>query len=274
MRALALALLLALATAAQARVIAVGGAVTEIVFALGAGERLVATDSTSTWPDAARALPKVGYMRSLSAEGVLSLRPEQVLVTADAGPPAALAQLRAAGVKVTTLDATHTIEGLRRNVRAVAATLGVPERGEALDRRIADAWRETQSAVSATPGKPRVLFVLAHGGRAQTMVSGTGTAADAMIGLAGGVNPLGGVKGYKPLTAEGALGAAPDVILVTREGLEAFGGARELLAHPGLALTPAGKAGRVVSFDALYLLGFGPRTPEAVRELAGALHGR
>jgi iron complex transport system substrate-binding protein len=274
MRALLLALLLGAATIAQARVVAVGGAVTEIVFALGAGDRLVATDSTSTYPESAKALPKVGYMRSLSAEGVLSMRPDQVLVTAEAGPPAALAQLRAAGVKVTTLDASHSIEGLRRNVRTVAAALGVSERGEALERRIADAWRETQAAVAAAPGKPRVLFVLAHGGRTQTMVSGTGTAADAMITLAGGVNPLAGVQGYKPLTAEGALGAAPDVILVTREGLDAFGGGRELLAHPGLALTPAGKAGRVVSFDALFLLGFGPRLPQAVRELAGAIHGR
>jgi iron complex transport system substrate-binding protein len=274
MRALVLALLVTLAAAAQARVVTVGGAVTEIVFALGAGDRLVATDSTSTYPEVARTLPKVGYMRSLSAEGVLSLRPGQVLVTADAGPPAAIAQLRAAGVKVTTLDAAHSIEGLRRNVRTVADALGVPERGAALDQRIADAWRETQSAVAATAGRPRVLFVLAHGGRAQTMVSGTGTAADAMIALAGGVNPLAAVKGYKPLTAEGALGAAPDVILVTREGLESFGGTRALLAHPGLALTPAGKAGRVVSFDALYLLGFGPRTPEAVRALADAIHGR
>jgi iron complex transport system substrate-binding protein len=274
MRAVALALLLAAAGVAHARVVTVGGAATEIVFALGAGDRLVATDSTSVWPEAAKALPKVGYMRSLSAEGVLSLRPEQVLVTADTGPAAAIAQLRAAGAKVTTLDAAHSIEGLRRNVRTVADALGVPERGAALDQRIADAWRDTQSAVAATAGRPRVLFVLAHGGRAQTMVSGTGTAADAMISLAGGTNPLAGVKGYKPLTAEGALGAAPDVILVTREGLESFGGARALLAHPGLALTPAGKAGRVVSFDALYLLGFGPRTPEAVRALADAIHGR
>jgi iron complex transport system substrate-binding protein len=105
------------------------------------------------------------------------------------------------------------------------------------------------------------------------MVSGEGTAADAMIRLAGGVNALSGVSGYKPLTAEAVVAAAPEVILITREGMEAVGGGKQLFRRPGLALTPAGKAKRVVALDALYLIGFGPRLPQAVRDLAGGLHG-
>jgi iron complex transport system substrate-binding protein len=94
-----------------------------------------------------------------------------------------------------------------------------------------------------------------------------------MIRYAGATNVFSGFTGYKPFTAEAAIGAAPDVVLITTEGLETIGGAEKLWARPGLALTPAGAAKRVVAFDALYLLGFGPRLPDAVRDLARQLHG-
>lgn len=103
-------------------------------------------------------------------------------------------------------------------------------------------------------------------------VSGTGTSADAIIALAGGKNAVQGYESYKPLTAEGAVEAAPDVILVTTRGLASSGGVEGLLKQPGLELTPAGQAGRVVAMDDLYLLGFGPRLGEAVRDLCGQLH--
>jgi iron complex transport system substrate-binding protein len=227
----------------------------------------VAADSTSTFPEGASKLPRVGYMRSLSTEGVMALRPQVVLASADAGPPAALAQLTTAGVKVARLSAEHSPEGLRANVKAVAAALQLPDRGAQLAARIAAEWSATTGILDQLPGRPRVLFVLAHTGTG-AMVSGDGTAADAMIRLARATNAATGFSGYKPLTAEAAIGAAPEVILVTREGLEQIGGVDALLARPGLALTPAGKARRVVALDALYLLGFGPRLPEAVRDLA------
>ena len=89
-----------------------------------------------------------------------------------------------------------------------------------------------------------------------------------MIRLAGGTNAASGFDGYKPLTAEAAVAAAPQVILVTTSGLESVGGTDGLLDLPGLALTPAGKARRVVAMDDLYLLGFGPRVADAVAALA------
>lgn len=259
--------------APPARVVSVGGAVTEIVYALGAGERLVATDSTSTWPEAARALPRVGYMRSLATEGVLAMRPDAVLLTSEAGPPATIAQLKMTRVPLTSLRADHSLDSLRASVKTVAAALEAPDRGAALDAKIVAEWEATQRSLTQYARQPRVLFLLAHTSNA-AMVSGRGTAADAMIGLARATNAVTGFSGYKPLTAEAAIAAAPDVILVTSEGLEAVGGIDALLAKPGLALTPAGKAKRVVALDALYLLGFGPRLPQAVRDLAGALHDK
>jgi iron complex transport system substrate-binding protein len=254
------------------RVVSVGGGLTEIVYALGAGDRLVAVDSTSTWPAAAAALPRVGYMRQLSAEGVLSMRPDVVLTVPDAGPPAALAQLRAAGVRVERLPADLSFEALRLRIRHAAGALGEEAAAARLDARLRAEWSDTQARVAAFRSAPRVLFVLAHGGSSSALVSGEGTAADAMIRLAGGRNAIAGFTGYKPLTAEAGASAAPEVLLLTAESAAALGGAEKLLQHPGLALTPAARSRRVVSLDALYLLGFGPRLPAAVRDLADRIH--
>jgi iron complex transport system substrate-binding protein len=257
--------------AAPVRVVAVGGAVTEIVYALGAQDRLVAVDTTSTFPKAATKLPSVGYQRALSAEGVLAMAPQAVIGVVEAGPASALAQIRAAGVPLTIVPSEHTLESLRARVRAVADTLGIPEKGEALDRRIVAEWQESAHEVASYHTSPRVLFLLTHAGNS-AMVAGEGTAADAMIRLAGGTNAAAGVKGYNPLTAEAVVIAKPNVVLITREGLDTIGGTDAVWTKPGMALTPAAANRRVVAIDALYLLGFGPRTPQAVRELAMQLH--
>jgi iron complex transport system substrate-binding protein len=251
--------------APPARVVAVGGAVTEMVYALGAGTALVGADSTSVHPSEAARLPRVGYMRQLSAEGVLSLRPALVLATAEAGPPAVLEQIRGAGVRLERLHVRHSPDAVRENIRTIAAALGRDAAGDALLQRFDADWRTTRRRVAAMPARPRVLFVMAHGGA--PMVGGRDTAADAMLELAGAVNAASGITGYKPLTAEAALAAAPDVILVTDQALET-GGIDALLQRPGLALTPAGRAKRVATMDAVLLLGFGPRLPQAVDELA------
>lgn len=252
------------------RVVSVGGAITEIVWALGASDTLVGVDTTSTWPAAAQALPKVGYPRMLSAEGLLSLAPSLVLATAEAGPPNTLSQLRQAGVKLLTTSSGHGFDNLLTNVGQVAGALGRAEAGAALQDRLRLEWAATRATIQKSARPPRVLFVFSHAAN-NVQVAGADTAADAMIRLAGGVNAMSGFAGYRPLTAEAVVSAAPEVILATREGLGAVGGADALLRRPGLALTPAARSQRVLGFETLYLLGFGPRLPQAVRELASGL---
>jgi iron complex transport system substrate-binding protein len=262
---------LAAAGSGPQRVVCVGGALTEIVYALGAGERLVGVDTTSVFPPAAQALPQVGYQRQLSAEGILARKPDLVIATADAGPPAVLRQLREAGVRVQSVPVGYTPQALQDKVRRVAAALDMARAGEALQARLDAAWRELNARAVAAAARPRVLFVLAHAGPT-ILIAGKDTAADAMITLAGGVNALAATQGYKPLSPEAVIAAAPDVILITGEGLEAVGGAARLLDRPGLANTPAARNRRVVAMSALYLLGFGPRAPQAVAELTRALY--
>lgn len=252
------------------RVIAVGGVITEFVYALGAGDRLVAVDTTSTYPDAAKKLPQVGYQRALSAEGVLAQNPALIIATDAAGPPAAIAQLKASGVAIKIIPHPFTLMGARNMLRSVAEALGSSAAGSALEATFMEQWRRTEQQLKTYSGQPRVLFVLAHAG-GNVQVAGADTAPDAMIRLARGVNAMQGFAGYKPLTAEAVLAAAPQVILISTEGLRSAGGAQALWQKPGLALTPAAAQHRLVAMDSLYLLGFGPRLPQAVSELARAL---
>lgn len=259
------------------RVLPLGGSVTEIVYALGEEGRLVGRDTTSLWPPEAGKLPDVGYVRALSPEGVLSVAPDLILAEEGAGPPEAVAVLRAAGVPYLSIADGYDAQGVLNKVDAVAGALRVPDRGRALHDRLA-ADLAAASARSAAVGTPKkVLFVLSlQGGR--VMAGGSGTAADGIIRLAGAVNAMPLVQGYKPLTDEAVIAAAPDVILMMRRGdaasdAAANGGNTEeaaraaALAVPALAQTPAGRAGTLLMMDGLKLLGFGPRTGAAAIEL-------
>lgn len=268
---LAMAAPLAFAAGSERRIVSIGGAVTETIYALGAASSLVGVDTTSLYPSAARMLPSVGYARQLSAEGVLSLAPSLVIASDEAGPAAVLRQLEAAKVPVQVLAAEDNLAGVVQRTRKLATLLDRDDAGRTL---VTQLQREAQAAgdkIATYPGKPpRVLFILAHS-MSQLRVAGQKTAADAMLALAGATNALNGFDGYKPLNPEAAIAAAPDVLLVTDQGLAAAGGIDGLLRAPGLASTPAGRARRVASLDALWLLGFGPRLPSAMLALADGL---
>ncbi len=252
------------------RLITVGGGITEVVYALGAEGQLVGTDTTSLYPVAALATPKVGYMRQLSAEGLLSLRPDAVIAGSDAGPPVVLEQLRSAGVRVELVVSDHSWEEVGRKVAAVGRAAGREAAAGELQARLDARWQAVTARVRAARGTgPRVLFVLSHSG--SPTVSGEQTAADAMIRFAGARNALGGFKGYRPMTAEAMAAAAPEVILATTQGIEAIGGEAKFWQRPELALTPAYQRrhlpGTLMHLDALELLGFGPRLPDVVERL-------
>ncbi len=260
------------AAAAQAdRVVSIGGDVTEIVYALGQGSRLTGVDQTSMYPKETSALPQVGYMRNLSAEGILSLKPTLVLAAAQAGPPAVLDQLKDAKVKLVLIPGDESIAGVLTKVDAVAAALGVPEKAAPLKASIEKRVAAVDAALKSVTTKTKTMFLLAQG-PGGAMAAGTGTAADSIIGLARGSNVAGAFEGYKPLTAESAVALAPEVIIVAEHAVAMLGGLDKLKARPEIAITPAGRNKRIVVMDALLLLGFGPRTPDAIAALARVLH--
>lgn len=253
------------------RVITLGGPVTEIVFALGAGERIIATDTSSLYPNAVNKLPKIGYQRQLTAEGILSLKPTLVIGTTEAGPPTTIAQLRAAGVPVLILPVEYTPEGTKAKINAIARVFRKEDKAAELNAGIDRDLAKAKALFSRFKSQPKVMFVYARGPQG-AQIGGTDTAADAMIKLAGGVNAFSNAQGYKPLTPEAAVSAAPDVILMMTAGLQSVGGVDGLLKLPGIAQTPAGKNRAVIHMEDLYLLGFGPRLGRAVQDLTTQLH--
>lgn len=255
------------------RIVSVGGALTEIIYALEAQGELVGVDTTSLYPAVAQQLPQVGYARTLSAEGVLSLAPTQLIATEEAGPQAVLRQVRDAGVPVAVLSANNKFEGLLARVQQVGQITGRPDPAARLAQTLLQQWGGALGKVGQRSHAPvRVLFILAHAPN-QVMVGGRETGADAMLAYAGAVNVMGGqggFSGYKPLTPEAVIAARPDLVLVTDQGLKASGGVDGILKLPGLAQTPAGRKHRIVSLEAMLLLGFGPRMPKALSELDAA----
>lgn len=268
--ALAALLLLAAAAGAQAaeRIVSIGGAVTEIVYALGAEGRLVAVDSTSTWPPEAGKLPNVGYMRRLSAEPIVGMAPDMVIAVEGSGPDSALAQLREAGVRVETVPEAYDAAGVAAKVERVAALLGRQAEGAKLAETVRSRMAAVERQVAATTERPRVLFLMSAS-RGAPMAAGRHTAADAVIRLAGGVNVVDGYDGYKALSPEATVAAAPDFVLAMSETVESMGGTDKILALPELSAKPRTQ---VVAMPGQLLLGFGPRTPDAVQALADALH--
>lgn len=251
------------------RVISIDGSITEIIYALDMAGHLVGVDTTSRYPADARELPKVGYMRQLSAEGILSLNPSLIIATAEAGPPEVLQQLQHAGLAVHVIDNASSINGVFDKIRAVAKILNVQVRGETLVTKLkVNTDRIASNLLEKTwPEPPKVMFLLAAGNHG-VMLAGKNTQADAMITLMGGTNVVTQFKSYKPLTPEGALQTLPDVIIIAdTQGntsvLESF----ELLKH-----TPAAKNNRIVKADSMLLLSFGPRIDKAMSTMAPAFY--
>jgi iron complex transport system substrate-binding protein len=253
------------------QIVSVGGSVTEILYALGLESRVIAVDSTSLFPPRALAEKKnVGYMRQLSAEGVLGLTPSLVLAADGSGPKETIAVLQSAAVPFVRIPDRFTGESIVEKIKLISAATGTATRGECL--------AETVAADLAALGKLRarisepvkVLFVLSFIND-RPMVAGRNTAADGIIRLAGAVNASAAFEGYKTINDEAIIAAKPDAILAMERRQFALI-PDQVFAHPAFKLTPAAARKRLISMEGLYLLGFGPRTARAARDLAVALY--
>ncbi|MGB1581336.1 MAG: heme/hemin ABC transporter substrate-binding protein [Nevskiales bacterium] len=259
------------------RIVSLGSSITETVYALGEANRLIAVDSTSQFPPAARALPDVGYLRTLAAEGILSLEPDLILASHEAGPPQVLAQLRNAGVRVEVLQTGPTAEHALIAMEQLGQILGKAESSKKLAQSNRQKLQQLAARYQGQEARPRVLFILGGHG-AQPIIGGGDTKANTMIELALGQNAAisedSSFTSYRPSNPEALLGMAPDVIVAASHGIETIGGVDRLLKDSNLGLTPAGRSGRVIVMDSALLLGMGPRMADAATELAEKIHAR
>lgn len=251
-------------------IVSIGGSLTEIIYALGEEGRLIARDTTSTFPESAKELPNVGYIRALSPEGVLSVDPKMVIALEGAGPPEAVSVLKSADVPFISIPEVYSRSGIVGKILAVGKALNATDAAKQLAEKVDAELAKAEEKSAKVKSKKSVMFVLSlRGGK--VLAAGSDTSADAIIRMAGGVNAVTGYSGYKPLTDEAVLTAAPDVILMmNRKGHSADNS--KLEAHAALGATPAVMNSKVIRMNGLYLLGFGPRTADAIRELSDKLY--
>jgi len=253
------------------RIASIGGSITEIVYALGEDGRLVARDSTSNYPEAAAKLPDVGYMRALSPEGVLSVNPTGILALQGSGPKEAVDVLKKSSVSFIEVPDHYNHQGILEKIRVVGKALGVDAKAQKLAAETGAKLTAAEKQTAAIKERKRVLFVLSTQG-GKILAAGSDTAADGIIRLAGAVNAVEGFSGYKGMTDEAIVSARPDVILTMKGGGPPIS-EEELFANPAVASTPAGTNRKMISMWGGYLLGFGPRTAEAIHDLAVSLYG-
>ena len=246
-----------------------GGSLTEILYLIGAEKQIVAVDVTSNYPPKARALPSIGYVRNLSAEGILSLDPTLVLGEDDMGPPKVWTQLDAMGVPIVIVPERHTTQGIIDKIRYIGNIIDQPESANRLiEQRILPRVAELQRLASDRRlAAKKILFVLSLQS-GSPLVGGLETSANGVINMTGGRNAMTDVTGWKPASSESIIAAAPDFIVISRRGLGAFGELEDLRQHPALRLTPAALSGNIVVMDGMQMLGFGPRTLDAAVSLS------
>ena len=259
----------------SSRIAVAGGSLTEILYYLGEEGRIVAVDSTSNFPPEATAYPSVGYVRALSAEGLLSLDPTLVLGEDDMGPPEVLEMVASAGVPVVRVAEAHTAAGIVDKVRCVAAVLGISAAVAPLvqDLLATDAAL-TRGTSGATTAAPRVALLLQFRD-GSPIGAGRDTSGAGLLQMAGAANALAEFEGWKPVSMEAMSLARPDYIIITERGVNAAGGAAQVLAHPAVRLVAAAwtddPTERLIVMDGMAMLGFGPRTLGAALELAGRM---
>ena len=253
------------------RVVSIDGSLTEIIYALNAQDALVAVDTTSRYPQAATELPDVGYMRQLSAEGILALSPTLVLASTDAGPDSVFEQLQQAGVKIVRVRNHYSVDGVLNKIQAVADALNKPEAGRALAGSIKQQADAALASIPADAAAPAALFILGAGNRG-LMAAGSKTQADAMLALLNARNVM-AYNGYKPVSAEAVLQAGPEVVLIANtEAAADTSQAQSAALNTQLAMTPAFRQQRIHTLDTSLALGFGPRIGNALEQLVTLLY--
>ncbi|WP_110995979.1 heme/hemin ABC transporter substrate-binding protein [Pseudomonas sichuanensis] len=257
------------------RWVSAGGALSEWISALGGEQRLVGVDTTSQHPESLKALPSIGYQRQLSAEGILSLRPDVLVGTEEMGPPPVLAQIRKAGVRVELFSSKAELVAVDENLKHLGALLGSEQQAATL---ASDYHRQLQGLqdkikqAQASQKAPGVLLLVGHAG-AKPLIAGLGTSGDWLLRQAGARN-LADHQGYKNFSVEALAALDPDVVVFSDRALTGEAALQALIKeNPALAGSRAVRDKRLLSLDPTLLVGgLGPRLPATLHELAASFY--
>ncbi|HET7896813.1 MAG TPA: ABC transporter substrate-binding protein [Flavisolibacter sp.] len=253
------------------RIVCVSKQLTELLFALHQGNKIVGLDESSTYPPEATKLTTVGYHRLLNAEGIISLDPTVVVHQGDVAPPNVMPQLKEVGIPVKIYPAAPTIDSTKYLINLLAKEYGQDTAAKRILNKLDSDLAKADSVVKRFPAKPRVLILHFGRQRNQYFVMGTRGAANEMIKLAGGVNAA-DTTSFRNLSPEAILRTQPDVILATDYGYDRLGSKEKFADLPGIALTPAYKNGKIYRVEEHDLVYFGPRSGEVILKFAQLIH--
>lgn len=252
------------------KIITAGGTVTEIVYELGFGDQIIATDITSTYPASMKDLPSIGYRNQIKAEGILALGPEILLAEEGYISPEVLSQLEGTGLKIKFFDKPTTLAGSIQTIQDVSEFLEVKEKGQKLVEQVNQDVAKLNAYLGEHTDRPSMAFVMARG-QEMVFLAGEETFAANLMEMSGIRSTGVGFKEFIPLTPEALVSMNPDYLLFFESGMRSIGGQEGLKNIRGIESTTAYSKGQILAYDGLYLSGFGPRIGKAALELAQAV---
>lgn len=252
------------AAAEPQRIVSAGGSMTELLYAFGLQQRVIAVDSSSYFPPEAKQKPQIGYFRRMSTEGVLSLKPDLLIGSNGAGPDEVLKQLQQAGVAVKVFKQDqYTLQSWEQMVRAVGVYLQVEQQAEAL---IVKVLKAVEQAKQNKGQAHRTIFIMGLGDRGP-VVAGRNTVPDMLFNLLGLENLAAEVDGFKPFNNEQLIKSEPDFIVMPSHVVDRMGGVKAICEQQDIKLTTRNIGCHIMVMDALLALGFGSRLDQAVTTL-------
>ena len=253
------------------RIVCVSKQLNEMIFALGAGDKIVGVDLSSTYPPEIKKLPTVGYHRMLSSEGIISLNPTIVFHDGNIAPENVIPQLQKVGIPIREFHGASSIDSAKILLRILAQEFGAEKKADELNAKLDADMKTAMEKKKQYTTIPRVLVI--HYGRANNnyFVMGKRGTQNSLIEMAGGVNAADS-SGFRLLSAESIADSKPDVILATDFGFDQQGSVEKFVELPGIGLTPAAKNGKIYRVEEHDMVYFGPRTGEIIQMLMELIH--
>lgn len=258
----------------SSRITVAGGSITEILFFLGYERNIIAVDITSNYPEETKEYPSIGYVRNLSAEGILSLKPTLIIGEDDMGPPSVIEQIKRTGLNINIIKENHTSEGIVQKIECIGKIINKENHTHLLIDELINPSIKELKKISANPilADIKVMFIL-NMDSGTPVVSGRETSANGFIEMTGATNAFDSFDGWKPVGTESIINASPDYILISNRGAHSYADLDKLFDHPAIKYTPAAKNRNIIALDGMEMLGFGPRTIFSALKLSNIFSG-
>ena len=254
------------------RIVVAGGSITETLFFLNESKNIVAVDTTSNYPEDAKKFPSIGYVRALSAEGVLSLNPTLIIGENDMGPENVLEQLKKTKIELRVLDEKNSVKGIQDKISCIASILGKNKNDNFKNISLEKSVSKLNVISKANSKKNiRGLVILMMQGTSP-VVAGRNTSGGDFLKMIGSKNTMGSFEGWKPAGKEAILLSNPNFILITKRATKNYGSLNSFLKESGIEMTEAARTQNVFSLDGMSFLGFGPRTISSGLEISNKIY--